>query len=111
LFPHETTLNLYTALLNLTIQNLQLQSMTTLHSLGKKRALKRLIKETATYGSTGTSSEQQRRIEQMLIEKFNVEEDPENEAQLIQQLLKKTGKQSKDEELIMRSSQSDLDVF
>jgi hypothetical protein len=54
IFPHETTLNLYLAVMNLSIQLLQMQSMTALHSMGKKRALKRMIKETAASSKIAT---------------------------------------------------------
>ena len=116
-FPHETTLNLYRAVMNLAIQLLQMQSMTSLHSLGKKRALKKMIKETANYSKISTIEGlgDQGNIEKLLYEKFNMQdEEPESSAQLIKNLLKKHNKPGKhgrfqDEDLIMVSSEGELD--
>jgi hypothetical protein len=63
-----------------------------------------MIKETASYGLvSGESAEHQRRIEQMLFAKFNLDDDQENEGHLIKTLIKQTGKHYKEDDLMQSS--------
>jgi len=66
--------------------------MRTLHSKGKKRALKKMIKETAANSKVASIDgyEEKALIEKLLLEKFNMQEyQQKSETSLIKNLLKK----------------------
>ena len=93
-----------------------MQSMNALHSMGKKRALKKMIKETANYSKVASIEGvcEQASIEKLLLEKFNMQQhEPDSANSLIKNLLKKNKPNKhgryQDEDLIMVSSEGDLD--